>query len=50
MLYFYNETNTADVYNLTDRSRLNLITCAGTWMPSLKTYSHRLVVFTELVH
>ncbi|MBI4137469.1 class F sortase [Candidatus Roizmanbacteria bacterium] len=29
--------------------RLNLITCAGTFDPITKNYSHRLVVFTELV-
>jgi uncharacterized repeat protein (TIGR01451 family) len=28
---------------------LNLITCAGTFVPARKTYDHRLVVFAELV-
>lgn len=34
-----------------DRSgrHLNFITCARTFIPSLNTYSHRLVVYTELV-
>lgn len=32
-----------------DKAHLNLITCEGTWNESLKTYSQRLVVFTDLV-
>lgn len=30
-------------------ARLNLITCAGTWVESKKMYDQRLVVFTKLV-
>ncbi len=30
-----------------DKSRLNLITCDGTWDEAQKTYSQRLVVFTD---
>ena len=30
-------------------ARLNLITCDGAWIPSQGEYSHRTVVFTELV-
>ena len=28
---------------------LNLITCAGTWLPQARSYDHRLVVYTTLV-
>lgn len=28
---------------------LNLMTCTGTWIPSEKTYDHRVVVYTEQV-
>ncbi len=31
------------------KTRLNLITCAGSWMKSKKLYDKRIVVFTELV-
>jgi sortase (surface protein transpeptidase) len=30
-------------------TRLDLITCAGTWLPSQKLYNQRIVVFTQLV-
>lgn len=38
-----------EVFHSQEGSHLNLITCAGTWNPSLKSYSQRLVVFTDLV-
>jgi len=28
---------------------VNLITCAGTWLPDQKTYDHRVIVYTERV-
>ncbi len=31
------------------KARLNLITCAGDWIKSEKSYSQRIVVFTELL-
>ena len=31
-----------------DARRLNLITCAGTYVPSIGTYDHRLVVYATL--
>jgi LPXTG-site transpeptidase (sortase) family protein len=37
------------VFAAADAARLNLITCAGTWIQSLKTNDKRLVVFTKLV-
>ena len=38
-----------DVFNKTDGKYLNLITCSGTWLESQKTYSDRLVIFTEAI-
>lgn len=38
-----------DVFTKNDKARLNLITCAGTFDRNLKLYSHRLVVYSELV-
>lgn len=37
------------VFSASDATRLNLITCTGTWIDELKTNDKRLVVFTELV-
>jgi LPXTG-site transpeptidase (sortase) family protein len=40
--------NTHDIFISNDRkAHLNLITCYGTWLKSKKTYSNRLVVFTD---
>ncbi len=36
------------LFNRRDSRRLNLITCAGTYIPSLGTYNKRLVVYAEL--
>ena len=47
--YAYNDT-TADIFaSNTSAARLNLITCAGTWMKAKKLYDKRVVIFTELV-
>ncbi len=37
------------LFNRADASRLNLITCAGTYVPSRGTYDKRLVVYAVLV-
>lgn len=37
------------VFNEKGKPRLNLITCAGHWLPSAHTNDKRLVVYTELV-
>jgi LPXTG-site transpeptidase (sortase) family protein len=38
----------ADVFNSNDgKAHLNLITCEGTWNAAEKSYSNRLVVFTD---
>lgn len=41
---------TADVFTSADgKSRLNLITCGGEWLPKERVYNKRTVVFTELL-
>ncbi len=37
------------VFHADDAARLNLITCAGTWLPEAHTNDQRLVVYTKLV-
>jgi LPXTG-site transpeptidase (sortase) family protein len=50
-IYPYNLTGPEleKVYNADDAARLNLITCTGNWVQSIKTNDKRLVVFTKLV-
>ena len=38
-----------DTFGKTDKARLNLITCEGTWVQSKKSYTDRLIVNSELV-
>lgn len=38
------------LFNRANAVRLNLITCAGTFLPAQDTYSHRLIVYAELVN
>ena len=42
--------NPKEVFNQSDGKYLNLITCNGDWIASQKTYTKRLVVFTEAVN
>lgn len=37
----------AEIFNKTDGSYLNLITCSGVWSNAQQRYSHRFVVFAE---
>jgi len=37
------------LFNASGGENLNLITCAGTYIPSIQTYDQRLVVYTRLV-
>jgi sortase (surface protein transpeptidase) len=37
-----------DVFNGSDSAYLNLITCDGVWDGAKKSYSKRLVVFTDI--
>jgi LPXTG-site transpeptidase (sortase) family protein len=39
-----------DIFGPADKARLNLITCAGKWDEKSHQYSHRLVVYSELVN
>jgi sortase A len=49
-IYPYNNSPTEKIFNAKDKARLNLITCAGDWLPEAKTNDKRLVVYTELVN
>jgi len=45
------DASAASVFNSSDGlAHLNLITCDGTWNATEKSYSNRLVVFTDLVN
>jgi len=48
-IYPYKSVPTDQIFNRTDRARLNLITCDGTWVKGGDTYNERLVVYTVLV-
>jgi|SRR3989344_601379 len=45
----YNSEPQTEIFGPSQKARLNLITCNGEWINSLKTYSDRLVVFTEQI-
>ncbi len=45
-IYPYQDGPLQKIFNA---ARLNLITCAGTWIPSAKTNDKRLVVYAKLV-
>ncbi len=45
----YREKSTGDIFGNVGKKRLNLITCHGTYMPSVDTYNQRLIVFADLV-
>ncbi len=49
-LYPYQSVPAPLIFGQRDTSRLNLISCAGTWLKDVKTYDQRLVVFTTLVN
>jgi LPXTG-site transpeptidase (sortase) family protein len=48
-IYDYDAITTDIFSGDTATSRLNLITCSGTWLKGEKLYDKRIVVFTELV-
>ena len=48
-VYPYNKAPLERIFAASGKARLNLITCAGSWLASAKTNDHRLVVYTELV-
>jgi LPXTG-site transpeptidase (sortase) family protein len=47
--YPYTNFPIQQVFNTTDKPRLNLITCQGTYSTAAQSYSQRAVVYTELV-
>lgn len=47
--YPYNEFPLQQVFGPSDKAMLNLITCQGNWNSAAKNYSHRFVVYSELV-
>jgi sortase A len=46
--YPYDNFPLEEVFNSTDKARLNLITCGGAWDKAKGTYLKRTVVFSEL--
>ncbi len=48
--YPYNDAPTDIIFTRDDAARLNLITCAGTWLIGQRTYNKRLVVYTEFAN
>ncbi|HEU5114883.1 MAG TPA: class F sortase [Candidatus Paceibacterota bacterium] len=44
----YQNVPTDTIFNRSNAAHLNLITCEGVWVPSDRTYDHRLVVFSTL--
>jgi len=49
LTYPYANVPLKTLFSRSDMSRLNLITCGGTWLSHMKMYDERLVVYTELV-
>jgi len=45
--YPYTEAPANIIFTQNDAARLNLITCAGSWIPSRRTYDKRLVIYTK---
>lgn len=48
-VYELSELSSKMLFGRKDAKRLNLITCAGAFVQSMGTYSHRLVVYTTFV-
>lgn len=46
--YPFDQLPLEKIFNTTDKPRLNLITCAGTWDKLNKNYSDRTVVYAEV--
>ena len=45
--YPYDGLPLNEVFGLSDKAKLNLITCNGAWSSTTKNYSHRLVVYSQ---
>lgn len=48
-VFDYDTNDTSMIFASSTIPKLNLITCNGDWIQNIKSYSKRLVVFTELV-
>lgn len=48
-VYNLNNLSPRTLFAPTSKKQMNLITCAGEWVPSLGTYTERLIVTAELV-
>jgi LPXTG-site transpeptidase (sortase) family protein len=48
-IYNANEKDTSEVFTGSIYRGLNLITCYGKWLPKEKSYSSRIVIFSELI-
>ena len=47
-LYRYDQVPAEKLFESADGAHLNLITCAGTWLPGAQTYDERLVIYANL--
>lgn len=47
--YPYNQLPLQQIFDSTDKPRLDLITCSGIWDQGTRNYSQRLVVYAELI-
>ncbi|HET9641257.1 MAG TPA: class F sortase [Candidatus Paceibacterota bacterium] len=47
-IYPFDASPAQKIFGQTDSARLNLITCAGTWVKGQRTYNERLVVYSKL--
>lgn len=47
--YPWNQLPMQNIFNTSGRTQLNLITCSGTWDRATKNYSHRTVVYSEVI-
>jgi len=48
-VYPYDDAPLAEIFGKSDGRYLNLVTCAGSWLPGARTYDKRLIVYTELI-
>lgn len=49
VIYPYDQVPIDKVFGKSSQKRLNLITCTGIWNPLEKNYSHRTVIFSQLL-
>lgn len=47
-VYPFDQVPLEEIFASTDKARLNLITCTGSWNKDDKNYSNRLVVYSQL--